>query len=90
MLTPKQLKHFEKLAGKSFAPALKQVNILADRTEATDSYSYLVNISKNETPASVEDYPDTKIFIEMLNGTDKIIQKITPCASFSTRTMLLT
>lgn len=71
MLTPKQLKHFEKLAGKSFAPALKQVNILADRTEATDSYSYLVNISKNETPASVEDYPDTKIFIEMLNGTDK-------------------
>jgi len=72
MLTAKQLKHFEKLAGKAkYHDCLSKINVRADRTEATDSFSFLVNIGENETPAEAENYPDTKTFIEMLNGMDR-------------------
>ncbi len=72
MLTAKQLKHFEKLASKAkYHEILSKVNVRGDRTEATDSFSFLVNIGENETPAHVENYPDTKMFIEMLNGFDQ-------------------
>lgn len=64
------LKHFETIAKKykGFRDELAKVHELADRTEATDSFRYLVKFGANEIVKSDTRYPDTSSFADQLRG----------------------
>lgn len=64
------LKPFEVISKgyKGYRDELAKVHELADRTEATDSYRYLVRFGANEIVKSDTRYPDTSVFADQLKG----------------------